>query len=235
MRLRQLDLDCETKTCDHVFLRVQLAIQYQTNASHLYESVYSLASPVRKITSHTLDILRATLPRMELDDIFSSHESIANELSSALNEAMNEYGYIIQHALITKIEPNSHVKYSMNEIQASKRMKESCPFKAEAVRIKIIKNAEAKAERYYLNGVGVARERNAIAGGMKDVVDTANEDSGVTSKSIMDLLLLTQYLDVITDLNGAKGREGAGQSSSMFLYHQPETVSQLTATARVCF
>ena len=60
---------------------------------------------------------------------------------------MNEYGYIIDHALICQIRPNDHVKESMNEMQASKRMKEAMPHKAEAVRIEIVKAAEARAER----------------------------------------------------------------------------------------
>merc|ERR1719221_1772307 len=46
----------------------------------------------------------------------------------------------------------------MNEINASKRLKEAASHKAEAEKIRQIKAAEAEAEARYLSGVGVARQ-----------------------------------------------------------------------------
>lgn len=87
---------------------------------------------------------------------------------------------------------------------------------------------------------------------MREVVDSVigeeSKSSGgasISTKGVMDLLLLTQYMDVLTDLNhGNKGNNdngntaatsGQSHSSSMFLMHMPETVTQLTKTARECF
>eukprot|EP00578_Thalassiosira_sp_NH16_P016258 CAMPEP_0181126976 /NCGR_PEP_ID=MMETSP1071-20121207/27936_1 /TAXON_ID=35127 /ORGANISM="Thalassiosira sp., Strain NH16" /LENGTH=311 /DNA_ID=CAMNT_0023212653 /DNA_START=603 /DNA_END=1538 /DNA_ORIENTATION=- len=201
------------------------------------------------------DIIRSTLPQLDLDDIFSSQDSIALELHRSLNGVMNQYGFLIHHALITKIWPNDHVKESMNEVEASKRMKEAMPEKAEAVRIKLVKDAEALAERAHLNGVGVARERREIARGMKDVTvestpTGSHSSEAISSKGVMDLLLLTQYFDVLSDLSGHRGvKKGfptatgpgqedeheSGPSTSLFVTHMPETVAQLSATARKCF
>ena len=235
-----------------VFLRVHVSIQYQVNSTHLYESFYSLSSPIRQLTTHINDIIRSTLPQLDLDDIFSSQDSIAFELHHSLNGTMNQYGYVIHHSLITKINPNDHVKASMNEMEASKREREAMPQKAEAVRIKLVKDAEGRAERAYLNGLGVARERKAIAMGMKDVaysvvsqkggVDNDIDDRQVVNNtlSVMDLLLLTQYMDVLTELNGRRRRGTEGveeeeEGSALFLTHMPDTVSQLSATVRECF
>lgn len=255
MRIRQLDLNCETKSKDHVFLRVHVSIQFQANSTHLFESFYSLTSPTRQLTTHTHDVIRSSLPQLNLDDIFSSQDSIALELHRSLNGVMNEYGFLIHHALITKIWPNEHVKESMNEMEASKRMKEAMPQKAEAVMIQAVKEAEARAERAHLNGVGVARERREIARGMKDVIvestPTGSHSSvAISSKDVMDLLLLTQYLDVLSDLSGHRGvkksfatttgpgqedENESGPSASLFMTHMPETVAQLSETARKCF
>lgn len=62
----------------------------------------------------------------------------------------------------------------------------------------------------------------------------------------MDLLLLTQYFDVLNDVKGRSIRGGNGNaacvspeaerpSASLFIYHMPETVTHLTETARKCF
>eukprot|EP00581_Thalassiosira_minuscula_P014751 CAMPEP_0183721260 /NCGR_PEP_ID=MMETSP0737-20130205/13587_1 /TAXON_ID=385413 /ORGANISM="Thalassiosira miniscula, Strain CCMP1093" /LENGTH=438 /DNA_ID=CAMNT_0025951237 /DNA_START=146 /DNA_END=1462 /DNA_ORIENTATION=- len=248
MRIRQLNVDCETKTKDHVILRVHVSIQYQTNSTHLFESFYSLKSPTQLLSSHVHDVIRSTLPQLDLDEVFASKDSIALELHRSLNGTMNQYGYLIEHALITHIRPNEHVKQSMNEMEASKREKLSMHHKAESVKIQAVKDAEARAEQSHLNGLGVARQRQAIASGMKDVassvVDGAGESGTIPAKSVMDLLLLTQYFDLLTELNGdtvGKGNvveESPGDerpSSSMFIYHMPDTVGQLTEAARKCF
>ena len=162
---------------------------------------------------------------------------------------MNEYGYIIHHALITKILPNDHVKEAMNKIEASKRIKEAAPQKGEAIWIEAVKGAEARAERAHLNGVGVARERREIARGMRNIVDSVvssgsdgrrESTTTISTKGVMDLLLLTQHFDVLTDLNGARGSKSDGDdeeatSSSMFLTHHVDTVTQLAEVARECF
>merc|ERR1712032_550362 len=207
---------------------------------------YSLSSPIRLLTTHIHDRIRSTLPQLELDDIFSSQESIALDLCHSLNDSMNSYGYIVHHSLITQIEPNERVKMSMNEMEASRRMKLAMPQKAEATKMQLVKDAEANAERAHLVGVGVSRERQAIANGMRDVVDTVISDGDRTTpfqtKEAFDLLLLTQYFDVLTDLKANRDKTDAendieqqSPSSALILAHMPETVSQLAVAARECF
>ena len=55
----------------------------------------------------------------------------------------------------------------MNEINASKRMKEAAFQRAEGEKVVKVKRAEAEAESMYLSGVGVARQRRAIMDGLK--------------------------------------------------------------------
>ena len=241
-----------------VFIRVHVSIQYQTNSTHLFESYYSLSSPTRQLTSHVHDMIRSTMPRLDLDDIFSAQDTISYDFHRYLNGIMNPHGFLVHHALITRILPNEHVRRSINEIQASKRTKEAMPHRAEAVRISAVKDAEAGAERAHLIGIGVARERGEIAGGMRDAVDGIVGGGGaggggvsVSAKGAMDLLLLTQYYDVLTDLGRPRweGREGGDDggecreeshggtttSTSLFLMHTPDVVSRLSETARECF
>lgn len=56
---------------------------------------------------------------------------------------------------------------AMNEINASKRMKEAAYQRAEGEKVVKVKRAEAEAESMYLSGVGVARQRRAIMDGLK--------------------------------------------------------------------
>ena len=63
-----------------------------------------------------------------------------------------------------------------------------------------VKSAEAEAESKYLAGVGVARQRKAIVDGLKNSISdfTSNEQiKGASSKDVVDLLLITQYFDML--------------------------------------
>jgi len=243
VRIRQLDVNCICKSLDHAFLNVSVTILFQANIHQLFQSFYSLSSPSRQLISHTLDVLRSTLPTMSLDDIFASQESIALDLHRTLNGHMNQYGFTIQNALLTRIQPNDHVRQSMNEIEASKRIKESIPHRAEAIKLECVKKAEANAERAYLHGVGVARQRREIARGMVETVKSLNDNdddtTSISSKATMDLLLLTQYLDVLAAVGGSSKRAvneyssdqqnngDDSSSTSLLLSHMPETVFQM--------
>ncbi|CAN0239206.1 unnamed protein product, partial [Phaeothamnion confervicola] len=71
---------------------------------------------------------------------------------------------------------------------------------AEADKIMQVKAAEAEAESKYLSGVGVARQRKAIVDGLRDSIhDFSSAIAGTTPKDVMDLLLLTQYFDMLRD------------------------------------
>merc|ERR1712232_1540504 len=115
------------------------------------------------------------------------------------------YGYQILNALITDLEPDERVKNAMNEINSAKRLKYAVAEKSEGEKILQVKAAEAEAEAKYLSGVGVAKQRKAIVDGLRSsIVDFNDGVKGTNSKDIMDLLLLTQYFDMVRDVGSAR-------------------------------
>lgn len=57
---------------------------------------------------------------------FEIKDEISLSLKSHLQEVMNGYGITILNALVTDLTPDSRVRDAMNEINASKRLKEVC-------------------------------------------------------------------------------------------------------------
>lgn len=101
--------------------------------------------------------------------------------------------------MIVKISQNA-----MNEINSSKRLKYAVAERAEGDKILQVKSAEAEAEAKYLSGVGVAKQRKAIVDGLRSsIVDFSDHVEGSSTKEVMDLLLLTQYFDMIRDVGAA--------------------------------
>jgi regulator of protease activity HflC (stomatin/prohibitin superfamily) len=156
------------------------------------------------LSAHVYDVMRSELPMLELDAVFEAKEELAVAVKNALSETMSAYGYQILQALITDLDPDQRVKNAMNEINSSKRLKFAVAERAEGDKILQVKSAEAEAEAKYLSGVGVAKQRKAIVDGLKSsIVDFSNNVSGSSTKEVMDLLLLTQYFDMIRDVGSA--------------------------------
>lgn len=218
LRIQQLDVICETKTKDNVFVQAQVSVQYRVLEEEAYNAYYRLSDPRGQIQSYVFDVVRSTVPRMELDQTFASKADIASAVKDKLESVMQQYGYQIMEALVTDLAPDHKVKASMNEINASKRLKEAASHKAEADKVKQVKAAEAEAEARYLSGLGVARQRKAIVQGLQTSVSEFSDNvEGATPKDVMDILLLTQYFDTLSAVG----------ANSMILEHDPATVASL--------
>jgi hypothetical protein len=63
-------------------------------------------------------VIRASVPKMILDDVFEQKNEIAKAVENELEKAMSAYGYEIVQTLIVDIEPDVNVKRAMNEINA---------------------------------------------------------------------------------------------------------------------
>lgn len=133
----------------------------------VYAAYYALEDTNAQMRAYVCDTIRSSLCHLTLDEAFESKEDIANELKKHLAEVMTSYGISIVTALVTEMSPDVRVRNSMNEINASKRLKESATQRAEGEKILKVKRAEAEAESMYLSGVGVARQRKAIMMGLK--------------------------------------------------------------------
>ena len=230
MRVQQLKVDCETKTKDNVFVNVVVSVQYQVIPEKVYEAFYRLTNPQQQVRAYVFDVVRASVPKIALDDVFETKDDIAIAVKQELSKSMSEFGYQIIQTLITDIQPAKNVKTAMNEINAAQRLRVAASDKAEAEKILVVKAAEADAESKYLSGVGIARQRKAIVEGLRDSVMTFAENvEGTSAKDVMDLVLITQYFDTLKDI-GASSR-----SSTVFIPHQPGAVGGVANEIRQGF
>lgn len=201
LRVQQLDVLTESKTKDDVTVHVKVAVQYQVIPDKVYDAFYRLTRPELQIRAYVDDVVRSTMPRMTLDTAFEAKEDVARSVKESLDKVMHEYGYQIMQALVTDLQPDSKVRNAMNEINAAKRNKQAAAERAEADKILLVKAAEAESEAKYLSGVGVARQRKAIVDGFKDsVLDFTGGVDGTTPKDIINMMMVTQYLDMLKDV-----------------------------------
>jgi len=176
-------------------------VQYQVIPDEVFTAFYTLADPRSQIEHYVYDVVRATVPRISLDELFETKDEIARTVKDELEKVMSSYGFEILQALVTDVDPAVKVKNAMNAIMEARRMKDATIHKAEAMKIQVVKAAEADAESKALAGAGIARQRLAIVDGLRDsVVHFADEIDGANAKDVMDMVLVTQYFDTLKDL-----------------------------------
>lgn len=140
---------------------------------------------------------------------------------------MDGFGYGILKALVTDIDPDPRVKDSMNEINAAQRMRVAATEKGEADRILKVKAAEGDAESKALQGRGISDQRKAIVAGLRESVDEFQRSvPGTTAKDVMNLVLMTQYFDMLKEI-GASSRTNA-----ILIPHSPGNLATLTEQMR---
>lgn len=204
LKLKSLPIKFETKTKDNVFVHVEVSVQYQVMPEHVYDAYYKLTDPEHQIRAYVYDVVRSQVPKINLDDVYTTKEELADAVREQLEHVMKDFGYRIVQTLITDITPDATVVHAMNEINAAQRLREAATDKAEAEKILVVKAAEAEATSKYHAGLGVARQRTAIIEGLRDsVVDFTDMIDGTDPKDVMDLVLITQYFDTLKDLGAS--------------------------------
>ncbi|XP_042501167.1 hypersensitive-induced reaction 1 protein-like [Macadamia integrifolia] len=227
LRLQQLDVRCETKTKDNVFVNVVASIQYRALANNASDAFYKLSNTKSQIQAYVFDVIRASVPKLDLDDVFVQKTGIAKAVEQELEKAMSAYGFEIVQTLIVDIVPDEHVKRSMNEINAASRLRAAANDKAEAEKIVQIKRAEGEAEAKYLAGLGIARQRQAIVDGLRDsVLGFSVNVPGTSAKEVMDMILVTQYFDTMKEIGASS------KSSAVFIPHGPGAVRDVATQIR---
>ena len=227
LRVQQLNVQVETKTKDNVFVNIIVSVQYLVNKDKIYEAAYKLTSVKDQISSYIYDVVRAEVPKLDLDEVFERKDDLSLAIKKELGEVMDNFGYIILKAPVTDVDPAKNVKEAMNEINAAKRLKEAAKEKAEAEKIKVVKQAEAEAESKRLQGEGIANQRKAIIEGLKESIEDFKTSLGVESAvEVMNLVLLTQYFDTLKDIGFNSN------TNTILIPHSPGSLKDLAEQIR---
>jgi regulator of protease activity HflC (stomatin/prohibitin superfamily) len=202
LRLLQLDVDIETKTFDDVFVKILTCVQYRVLSEKIYDAFYTLENPEAQIQAFVFDVVRARVPKIRLDDVFSKKDEIADSVRDELKEIMNEFGYDIIKTLVTDISPDARVKTAMNEINEAQRLRIAAMERGEAEKILKVKQAEAEAESKILQGKGMAGQRKEIMEGLKESLSDFHKTiHDASTHDVMSLMMMTQYFDTLKEIS----------------------------------
>src|SRR5580698_9764563 len=227
LRVQQLPVEVETKTADNVFVKLFVAVQYRVVEGNEADSFYKLQDHVEQIRSYVLDVVRAKVPKMSLDEVFEKKDDVGLAVKNELDVSMKVYGFEIPNALVTNVNPADSVKAAMNEIQTQQRLQVAAAAKGEANKILVVKNAEADAESKHLQGEGIAKQRRAIVDELRESIAAFTDQiGGVSAAEVLKLVLMTQYFDTMKEIGVSAG------SKVILMPHSPSGMTKLTEQIR---
>jgi regulator of protease activity HflC (stomatin/prohibitin superfamily) len=181
-----------------------------------------LEAPHEQIRSFVFDAVRAQVPTLILDDVFSKKDDIATVVRQDLREQMGTFGYEIIKVLVTDIQPDSQVKQAMNEINTAQRLRIAAQEKGEAEKVIRVKQAEAEAEASILHGKGIAGQRREIIEGLSASVEEMGRlVPNMKTNAIMEMVMLSQYFDMLKDVGSSS------KTNVLFVPHGPQNMTDV--------
>lgn len=232
-RVKVLTATVTTKTKDDVFVQLLVSVQYFVPQKGAYNAVYMFDDPEDSLGHYVTNYVRAVVPTMELDEVFTDLSKIKSTVKENLASVMELFGYELVDTLVIDLEPARKVKFCMNEVQVQQRMRVAAFDHAEAKKITTVTAAEADVINQKLSGEGMARMRQAIVGGLRESVDQFDAATpGLSKSTIMDMVLVNQFFDYLSDV-GLWSKRNMHQANCPgeynFLYHNPGALSDIKA------
>jgi len=73
---------------DNVFVHLICTIQYRVVKEHADDAFYELQNPQQQIQAYVFDVVRAIVPRMNLDDLFEQKNDVAKSVLEELEKVI---------------------------------------------------------------------------------------------------------------------------------------------------
>ncbi|KAI5063010.1 hypothetical protein GOP47_0021557 [Adiantum capillus-veneris] len=118
LRLQQVDVKCQTKTKDNVFLVVVTSLQYRISPKMANQAFYKLTDPRVQIRSFVSDIITTSVPKMNAKDIYDKKDEISKAAQAYLQKELSSFGLEIVKTLIAEIFYDGSVNQSLNRTKS---------------------------------------------------------------------------------------------------------------------
>lgn len=107
---------------------------------------------------------------------------------------------------VTDVFPTQSVRNAMDNKNISVLNKEAAVFETNKQKMQLVLAAEADRRAKELAGQGLSLQRQAIVRGLSDSVKEFEQTiKGVDSRDVLELVLITQYFDMMKDIGTQRG------------------------------
>lgn len=169
--LKQQTMDVQPQeviTSDNVTITIDTVVFYKVIDPA--KAVYEIQSLKKGIEYLSITTIRDIVGKMELDETFSSRESINLQLKDILDEATDQWGCKVDRVEIKDITPPPDVKDAMEKQMNAERNKRALILQAEGERQSAITLAEGRKEAAILDAEADREAKIRRATGEADAI-----------------------------------------------------------------
>lgn len=201
LNIQEIKGEVTVKSSDNAFLTIPWALQFRVIESKVEQAYYELDDPQAQMKSYILNTLRGEASNLTMQELFKSNESFERAVDETLSQRFDKYGYEIINVLVDDPQPSEELKKAFDEVIASKREKEAAENKADAVRIKMIGQADAEGESLKIKARAFKEFRKEIAEGNSEAIKAFLDDidSSITAKDVLEFFEGVDLRDAIRD------------------------------------
>lgn len=196
LKIESVPATVEVKTSDNMFVSLPVNLMIQVEPQNAKDAFYKLQKPHEQVRAWVLNTVRSIAAGMTLEEMFNDRERVVNEVRGLLTAKLSEFGYRLEGVLIDQPMVSAEVQSSFNRVVAATREKEAALQEGEAIKIRIVKQAEAEADAQRERAKGLADSRRILAAGLQE---SLNGFAKIPQNTALALLIETNRIDALRE------------------------------------
>lgn len=190
--------DLSTKTSDDVFVTLPIKMHLQIDDTRKF--AFESDNPVRQVMSRVAATVKQLTSKMEFAELYQARETISDQAREKVGREIQDlYGMRLVDVIVDEPHAPAEIQASYNNVKASERNKLAAQNDAEAEKIRIIADAQARKEALRLDGEGIAAQRRAIFENYATQFNELAANGKMTPEQAHQVIILAMSNDTLRD------------------------------------
>lgn len=221
-------------TKDNVTITIDTVVFYQITDPA--KAVYEIQSLKKGIEYLAITTIRDIIGKMDLDETFSSRDSINNQLRVVLDEATDRWGCKVDRVEIKDITPPADIRDAMEKEMNAERNKRALILESEAQRQSAITIAEGKKQAAILEAEADREARITRAAGEAQAIKEVAEAKAKEIQMVYEAIKNADPDEKLVQLKSLEALEKVadGEANKVFIpFEATSALSSLGAIKEV--
>ena len=218
-------------TKDNVTITIDTVVFYQITDPA--KAVYEIQSLKKGIEYLAITTIRDIIGKMNLDETFSSRDSINDKLRIVLDEATDRWGCKIDRVEIKDITPPADIRDAMEKEMNAERNKRALILESEAQKQSAIMIAEGKKQAAILEAEADKESRITRAAGEAQAIKEVAEAKAKEITMVYDAIKASNPDDKLVQLKSLEALEKVAQGEANKVFIPFDATSALSSLGAI--
>ena len=221
-------------TKDNVTITIDTVVFYKITDPA--KAVYEIQNLKKGVEYLAITTIRDIIGKMDLDETFSSRDSINDKLRSVLDEAADRWGCKIDRVEIKDITPPADIRDAMEKEMNAERNKRALILESEAEKQSSIMIAEGKKQAAILEAEAEKEAQIARASGEAEAIKKVADAKAKEIKMVYDAIKESDPDEKLVQLKSLEALEkvAEGEANKVFIpFEATNALSSLGAIKEI--